>query len=410
MTDPRLEDSIFGDQADARVEDSQEAPAPDDVHLDADAGDGDGDGDPVEFYPEEGPRHGSGGGSRRGRRWIAILVALALVVGGGVVAVKFISPIVHSITHPGPDDYAGAGTGHVSIVIKPGDSGTTIANTLQRAGVIKTVDAFNNEAANEPKFGSISPGTYRLRKHMSAGAALSLLLDPRSRAVTKVTVREGLWKNEIFALLSKETGEPLANYRKVTPESVELPQQAKGNFEGYLFPATYSFSPGTTATQQVREMVVKARSELEQLGVKPADYERTLTVASIVEGEAKAKTDRPKVARVIENRVAKGMKLQMDSTVHYLAQKRGRAGTTDRQRNSTSRYNTYRHAGLPPGPINSPGAASIDAAAHPAKGSWLYFVAVNPATGETRFATTYQQQQKNEQLFHQWCRAHPGQC
>ncbi len=401
MTDPRLEESIFGDQAD---ESAPDATDPDDSRTpwedeDVEAGD---DG--------ESSGHGGGSGSRRGRRWTAILVALALVVGGGVVAVKFISPIVDSIRHPGPDDYAGGGTGQVTIVIKPGDSGTTIANTLQRAGVIKTVDAFNEEASNEPAFGSIAPGTYQLRKHMSAHAALTLLLDPQSRAVTKVTIREGLWKSEIFELLSDKTGVPLSKYKKVTPESVNLPKQAKGNFEGYLFPATYSFSPGTTATQQVREMVLKARSELKRLGVQPEDYERTLIVASIVEGEAKAQTDRPKVARVIENRVAKGMKLQMDSTVHYLAQERGRAGTSDKQRSSSSPYNTYKHKGLPPGPINNPGAASIEAAAHPAKGSWLYFVAVNPATGETRFATTYQEQQKNEKLFQKWCRAHKGQC
>jgi UPF0755 protein len=408
MTDPRLEDSIFGGESQPG-----EGPADgtdDPGHAVADDRD-DGFRPDAEAAPvEDDPESVTGGAPRRRRRWIAILVALALVVAGGVVAVQAIRPIVDSITHRAPDDYAGEGTGQVSIVIKPGESGSQIANTLQRAGVIKSVDSFNDEAAAEPEFASIAPGTYQLKKHMSAKSALTLLLDPSSRAVTKVTLPEGMWKCEIFAKLSKQTGVPLSDYKKVTPVSAGLPKQAKGNFEGYLFPATYSFSPGTPATQQVRTMVTKAVSELKELDIQPADYQRTLTIASIVEGEAKAKTDRPKVARVILNRVQAGMKLQMDSTVHYIAQRRGAAGTSDKERNSKSRYNTYRYKGLPPGPINNPGAASIEAAAHPAKGKWLYFVAVNPVTGETRFAETYAEQQHNEELFHQWCRAHKSQC
>ena len=125
--------------------------------------------------------------------------------------------------------------------------------------------------------------------------------------------------------------------------------------------------------------------------------------------------DRAKVARVIENRLAakdgptRGL-LQMDSTVHYAVKKRGKAGTTDADRASASPYNTYRVQGLPPGPINNPGAASIAAAANPAEGPWLFFVTVNPSTGETRFASTVAEHQGNVNLFNQWCRDNAGKC
>jgi UPF0755 protein len=149
--------------------------------------------------------------------------------------------------------------------------------------------------------------------------------------------------------------------------------------------------------------------------VAEADRQRVLTIASIVEGEVSGDGDRAKVARVIENRLkSKGAPnfglLQMDSTVHYAVQKRGKAGTTPADRNSPSPYNTYKVPGLPPGPINSPGEASIVAAAHPAPGTWMFFVTVDPSTGETRFATTQAEHDKNVLAFQKWCRAHTDQC
>ena len=210
---------------------------------------------------------------------------------------------------------------------------------------------------------------------MTAKGALAVLVDTKNRNVPRVTVREGLWKNEIFAALSKGTGVPVAQYVAAAKdaEALGLPASAKGNVEGYLFPSTYEFPAKSTAAQQLKTMVAKTVSELEKAGVAEADMERTLIVASIVEGEVSGDADRAKVARVIENRIKTvpapnyGL-LQMDSTVHFAVQKRGRAGTSDADRNSTSPYNTYKVQGLPPGPINSPGAASIAAAANPADG------------------------------------------
>lgn len=419
MTDPQLEDAIFAaapQPEDNNFEDntSEDNNGEDNNGEDnnpAYAGSDEAESDQAEGRPRKrrGRRDRSKPGP--GRRWVALLVALAVLVGGGIVAVQFVAPIVHAVTHrQGPPDFAGNGTGHAVVVISPGDSGDAIATTLAEGGVVKSAAAFTDAAADNPAFAAIAPGTYTLRRGMSAASALTLLLDPASRSTVKVTIREGMWTSEIFAALSKSTGVPVGDYAKVDPKAVGLPAAAHGKLDGYLFPATYSFEPKTTATEQVRTMVTKAISELTSLGVAPAQMQRTLTIASIVEAEAKASADRPKVARVIENRLAQKMKLQMDSTVHFIAHRRGGAATTDKERANPSPYNTYVHLGLPPGPINSPGASAIKAAAAPAKGPWLYFVAVNPVTGETRFATTFAEQQANEKLFQQWCQAHKDKC
>jgi UPF0755 protein len=110
-----------------------------------------------------------------------------------------------------------------------------------------------------------------------------------------------------------------------------------------------------------------------------------------------------KISTVIDNRIARGTPLQMDSTVNFATGKRG-ITTTEQDRATDSPYNTYRYAGLPSGPINSPGDAAIAAAVRPEPGPWLYFVTVNPDRGETRFAATAEEHQANVTLFQQWLR------
>ena len=139
------------------------------------------------------------------------------------------------------------------------------------------------------------------------------------------------------------------------------------------------------------------------------DRVRSLAGAGPGEAEARTLADREKVARVLLNRIADRDYLQLDSTVSYAAQRRS-VTTTDAERASTSPYNTYTHRGMPPGPIANPGLVSIQAALTPATGTWRYFVAVNPETGETKFANTFAEHEKNVALFQAWCRAHPGKC
>ena len=352
---------------------------------------------------------------RRRRRFLVLLLAVVLVGGAVYGAYRALWPLVTQLT--ASNDYPGPGAGAVQVTVNDGDTGRAIGVSLQKADVVKTSKAFLDAAAADSRSASIQPGTYTLKKQMTAKDALAILVNPKNRTVPRVTIPEGLWLSEILATLSKSTGIPLKEYQAAAKDtgSLGLPASAKGNLEGYLFPATYEFPAKSTASEQLKGMVEKTVAELAKAGVAEDDMERTMVVASIVEGEVNGEADRAKVARVIENRLAqksgptKGF-LQMDSTVHYAVKKRGRAGTTDADRASTSPYNTYRHQGLPPGPINSPGAASIAAAANPADGPWLFFVTVNPDTGETRFATTTSEHQANVNLFNKWCREHAGQC
>lgn len=346
----------------------------------------------------------------RTRRLIVLLVALALVVGTGAVAVSVLWPLVTSLT--ASNDYIGAGSGTVSVTVREGDASRTIGATLQKAGVVKTAGSFEDAAANDGRSGSIQPGIYAMHSKMSAKSALDLMLDPVSRKSSGITIREGLWSSETIKILSAATGTPLADYAAALkkPALLGLPAQAKGNPEGYLFPSTYSFPPHTSAADQLQTMVSRSLDELGALGVDPAEAHRMLTVASIVEAEAQAAADRPKVARVIQNRLARGMKLQLDTTVSFVSHHRGKVGTSDAERATVSPYNTYLVAGLPPGPIDSPGMAAMKAALHPATGPWLYFVAVNPTTGETRFAVDAAGHAANVKLFLAWCGKHPGLC
>jgi len=348
---------------------------------------------------------------RKGRRrLIVLLVALVVIAGALFVAIAVLWPLVSSPT--ASNDYVGSGSGKVSVVVHDEDATRTIAAMLEKAGVVKSAEAFTDAAAKDPRSLSIRPGTYTLHAKMSAGSALAMLLDPANRTVPRVTIREGLWVSEVIKELSARTGRPLADYTLALedPVMLGLPTAAMGNAEGYLFPSTYEFGANVTAAEQLHTMVTKSLEELGKLGVTPNKMQRVLTIASIVEAEAKANADRPKVARVVENRLAIQMPLQMDSTVHFISGRRGKAGTTDAERLSKSPYNTYLVAGLPPGPIDSPGLSAMKAAVSPTAGPWLYFVAVNPETGETRFAVGPDGHAANVQLFQKWCSDHPGKC
>jgi len=299
----------------------------------------------------------------------------------------------------------------VRVTVAQGAGGSAIATVLADQDVVKTTKAFIEAASEDPKSAGIQPGVYEMRTQMKATDALAILVDPANRIVTKVVVPEGKWAKEVYPILSKATGIPVAEYAKAAKDAagLGLPASAKGNVEGYLFPASYEFEPDTTAVDHLRTMVAESTKRLEALGVTPEQMERTMIVASLVEAEARFAEDRPKVARVVENRLAQDMQLQFDSTVNYAIGKHG-ITTTDADRASKSPYNTYQVTGLPPGPIGNPGESAIQAAAQPAPGPWLYFVTVDPIKGTTKFAVTYEEHQANVAEFQKWCQANKGQC
>ncbi|GAA5163551.1 endolytic transglycosylase MltG [Ornithinimicrobium tianjinense] len=348
---------------------------------------------------------------------LALILAGCLFVVGGYYAVTSVGGLLPEISGGAPtaDDYDGNGTGEVVVEIPEGAGGGQIAEILVQNDVVASVTAFTSVLQADPRSASIQPGTYRMAEHMSSASALDRLLDGNYREINGVTIREGLWVSETFALLAEATGNEVSDYEAVDPASLDLPEAADGRLEGYLFPSTYEFPPDATPQQQLQTMVDQGKKVYAELGIEESELHDVITKASIVQGEGMFAEDLPKVARVVENRLLPGNsetngRLQMDSSIHYIHQERGRAGTTEAQRQEDSPYNTYLYPGLPPGPINNPGEEAIRAAQNPEPGPWLYFVTIDPSTGQTNFAETYEEHLANQELFLQWCEDNPDQC
>jgi UPF0755 protein len=354
---------------------------------------------------------------RRGRGCIAVFIALAVILGGAALAVvQGREWLEATFTTP---DYSGSGSGNVQIEVHDGDFGADIAQTLEKEGVVKSAEAFEQAAKRDSRSSSIQPGFYELRHKMSGAEALRLLLDPSSRIEESVTVPEGLWVSQTIDTLATHTPLPKRDIEAFVerPEDLGLPSYAKNKPEGFLFPATYPINPGTTADELLRTMVERYDEEADELNLerRAEKLGRTpleiVTVASIIEAEVRQPNDFGKVAQVIYNRLDDGWKLEMDSTVHYAAgSDTGKVSTSSEERASKSPYNTYRYEGLPPGPIGSPGGDALRAALDPTPGDWMYFVAVNPDTGETKFAVTSDEHEANRQEWLDWCAKNEGRC
>jgi UPF0755 protein len=360
---------------------------------------------------------------RRVRSGLAVLVALAVLVGGGWFAAK--KGYAMYMDWRQTDDYIGTGVDDIQVTIPAGASLTDMGLVLVKADVVKSTKAFQSAAAKEPKSTSIQPGTYKMKTHLPASSAVARLVDPIGyKVVKRVLIREGLRVSAMVPVLAKGTGltEDQINAALKDPTKLGLPAYAANSPEGFMFPDSYEVGDKPDALTTLKAMVAEFNSVAtgEDLANRAAAMGLTplqvLTVASIIEAEVNRQEDRPKVARAIYNRLqgktenGQPMKLQLDSTVVYANGGSGTLTTTDAQRQVNSPYNTYKVDGLPPGPINSPGKSAIEAALNPADGSWIYWVVVNPQTGETKFASTLADHTKNVAQFQAWCQANKGKC
>jgi peptidoglycan lytic transglycosylase G len=253
------------------------------------------------------------------------------------------------------------------VEIAPGTSSKGMALLLEERGIIRSRYAF--DMVRMVKHGTLKAGEYRFDHPASVFAVYDRLRrgDVYYRVVT---VPEGYNLFDIAtaveaAQLATRDGF-LAAAHKNTPLVADLDPAAM-SLEGYLYPDTYRFQRSDTPMTMLRAMVKRFRQEATQIGLT-GDVHRTVTLASLVEKETPVAADRPLVASVMENRLRDKMALMTDPTVIYAAmlenRYRGTIYESDLQRDSA--YNTYRHTGLPPGPICSPGAASLKAALHPA--------------------------------------------
>lgn len=308
-------------------------------------------------------------------------------------------------------DYDGPGSGEVVYQVEEGVTSAQIGRDLKEAGVVASVDAFTEAARLDEGSRSIQVGYYELQEKMKASEALDVLVDPANLVQALVTVPEGARVRQVVDSITENTeiGRRAVVRALADADAIGLPAEAEGNPEGYLFPATYTVPPRMTAVELISQMVTKTReveadldieSRAAELGLTP---EEVLTVASILEYEANKSEDYPRVARVLYNRLDDDMALQLDSTVSYVSGRSGDVWTTSDERDSDSQYNTYRYAGLPPGPIGSPGQETIEAALEPAEGDWLFFVPDYEAD-TTRFSETLAEHNRWVEKLREYCR------
>jgi UPF0755 protein len=307
-----------------------------------------------------------------------------------------------------PADYTGGGSGSVVVQVVPGDTPTSLGPKLVKLGVVASPRAFILAAEHSTSSAGLLPGFYGMHRQMQASLAYALLLDPKNLVQIKVTIPEGWRLSRVLSYLGAKSGVPLSAYQQALkhPGSLGLPAFARGKAEGYLFPATYDVQPHETALGVLKAMVQRFDQEAATVNLSAGARSVHLTqaqvviMASLVQAEGGQLSDYPKIARVIYNRLARGMPLQLDSTVLYGLNKYGILAT-DRQLAISSPYNTYKRKGLPPGPIDSPGGAAIQAVLHPATANWVYFVTVNPKTGVTRYTSSPAQfEQFRQELAH----------
>jgi len=293
---------------------------------------------------------------------------------------------------PGPakaPDYDGSTRGAEVIVhIEKGMTGSDIGILLESKNVVKSSLAYFRAAVVEPRSERIAPGEHRIETQISAKEAIAQLLDP-DRIVNLVRVRDGARLKEIVRELVK-AGFDERDVKEAI-EEIKAPQPFKSKLqEGFFYPAFYSFPRETSAQLAINSMLEKFEFMTKELDWRYEQFspDELLTIASLIEGEGTPDVF-AKVSRVVFNRLKLGMKLQFDSTVHYILDTRGEISLSLKDTKIKNPYNTYMYQGLPPSPIGSPTLKAIEAALNPAPGDWLYFVTVLP--GETKFTKSYQE-------------------
>jgi UPF0755 protein len=287
---------------------------------------------------------------------------------------------------------------NTQVIVPRGATFSEVASLLEQRGVIGNAFAFAVIARLRHEDVDVRAGAYAFKPHSTGAEVLRDLVTGGAQVATWVTIPEGFTANQIAQRLQAEgLGSSAAFERSFRTISLRVDGAATRGLEGYLFPSTYLIALSTTPQQIAKQLTDQFLREL------PADAPQSaralhvsvpeaVTVASLVEREAKIDADRPIIAAVIYNRLRLGMPLQVDAAIEYaLPQHKNQLSLHDLQIDSP--YNTYRHQGLPPTPIANPGLPSLEAALHPAKTDVLYYVYCG--NGHHVFAKTLAEHQAN---------------
>ena len=324
---------------------------------------------------------------------IVLGLVLAVVVAIAGVGVWVLSGITTPYKgYDGPEQF---------VEIPQGAGPAAIGRRLVAAGVVRDRVAFRAEVARSGAGRKLQAGEYRFDRPMTVADVVAKIARGEVHLLP-ITFREGLTMRQMAEVFeAKGFGTAAEFTRAASDESLvrEVDPSAR-DLEGYLFPDTYALPRRATAGQLVASMVAsfhkaltpesRTRAAARGLGVR-----ELVTLASLVEKETGKAEERTLVAAVYANRLAIGMGLQCDPTVIYALEKAGRYDGNIRREDLQfdSPYNTYRYAGLPPGPIAAPGRASLEAAANPADVPYLYFVSRND--GSHAFSTTLEEHNRN---------------
>jgi UPF0755 protein len=324
---------------------------------------------------------------------VAALLACAAIVLVGWFVLSLFQP------------FKGKGSGNVQVIVPKGSGIGDIADLLERRGVVSSSFFFALRAHLSGKGGDLKPGTYNLKKGMSNGAAIdALTMGPPPNIVT-LTIPEGRSRSDVARIVGSSLD---GSYLVASRRSASLDPRKYGakhatSLEGFLFPATYTLKRGRPMRLLVDEQLSAFRQRFAGVSMRYARSKNltpydVLTIASMVEREAAVAKERPVIASVIYNRLHAHIPLGIDATIRFITGNWTRP-LTKSQLHVASPYNTRTHAGLPPGPIGSPGLASIEAAAHPARTRYLYFVVKPCGRGEHVFSRTYAHFQRDSARY-----------
>jgi UPF0755 protein len=331
----------------------------------------------------------------RARRAL-IGVALATLVGVGVTvfaaATWFRDAVYVSAELPAKQ---------TDVVIPRGATFTDVVAILRADGVLAHPLAFRILARLRHVESAVKAGEYRFPAHQTSDEVLARLVRGEQTAVW-VTIPEGYTAKEVArALAERGLGAASAYDRIFLHQGVEIGGRRTSTMEGYLFPSTYLIPTDDTPAGAARILVDQFRRELPPDAQASAhrlgrSLPEVVTIASIIEREGKLDADRPLIGSVIYNRLRLGMPLEVDASIEYVFAEHHDV-ITKRDLQIDSPYNTYRHTGLPPTPIANPGKASLDAAFHPARSDYLYYIA--KSDGHSVFAKTLAEHNANVERY-----------
>ena len=336
--------------------------------------------------------------TRRRVRWgrlIAVLLAIGVALGG-------CTALVTNLLTPAPQS-----TEPVSIVVEEGMGASSVADLLADKGVISSATVFKFRARADDRSAQIRPGTYVFPPGASYDEIMTAMTAAPSEAPTfKVTIPEGYTVDQTLSAIADAEASPFSmkELRKgLTGVALpswfpkQLPEGADP-YEGMLFPSTYDLLRNASAADVLATLVEQTDIVLERANVPPADRYDTLIAASLIEREARVRSEQPVIASVINNRVEQGMRLQIDATVVYAKYRQtgeivNSVLTSDLEIDSP--WNTYLIDGMPPTPISGSGESAIQAAANPDQTDFLFYVVSDRETGEHAFAETLEEHNAN---------------